>query len=194
MKDYIFVEIDMRNDFSDDPRAVLPVPGMLGTVGKMAALEQHAKKVVIAADTHAEDDPISQKEFEEFGPHCVPGTWGWDRVLGLPPELDTVFEVQKNTYDTWEGMGEDDSKLLMFLGEEDPIVVGGVVTGICVRAFIEGAIKRGLTKRVILITDCVANLDIKGMPTSRVLFREWSHQGIVISSYESFVKQYIMKD
>ena len=113
-KYFVFVEIDMRNDFADDPRAVLPVPGTYGLVGKMRAIEDLASDVVEVYDHHNINDPISQEEFKLFPPHCVPKVttramrgnpdysgWGHDRIAGL---AKSDFKVPKNTYDFWKGM------------------------------------------------------------------------------------------
>ncbi len=222
MKEYTVVEIDMRNDFSDDPRAALPVPGTLAMVGKMRILEYYSRCVIDVFDNHHNDDPVSQEEFKKFLPHCIVGTWGHKRIGGLcdyyqmknaedhTHKTGTFIQVRwpKNTYDAWEGMkGEDPERFVELddmkewekafykeIGRDEILVVGGVVTGICVKAFIEGAIKRGMSKRIIVISDCVANLDLPLIPSTESLFKDWSHQGVVITSFDAFVKQYIMKD
>ena len=198
MKKYVFAEIDMRNDFADDPRAVLPVPGTYAIVGKMAVLEKNASSIIIAADTHELDDPVSKDEFKSFPPHCVPGTWGWNRIPGLTRFEEGDLRITKNSYDTWKGMiGEGVeapvAKLIMRKFKNvDTIVVGGIVTGICVKAFMDGAIERGLSraKKLIVITDCVANLDIDGVPKTEDLFNEWDTAGAKLMTYEEFVNEY----
>lgn len=196
MKEYTFVEIDMRKDFSDDPRAALPVPGTLGLVGKMAILEAEAHAVIEVFDHHSESDPTSQEEFKEFPPHCLMGTWGFQRIEGLSR---TTIQLLKNTYNAWDGMKNTtypDNLVIVEGGlkKADLIVVGGVVTGICVKAFVEGAIDRGMAKKIIVISDCVANLATTEIPSTSTLFKNWSHEGVVITTFDSFVKQYIKKD
>jgi len=188
---YTIVEIDMRNDFSDDPRAALPVPGTLGLVGKIAVLEESAKNVLEVMDNHSESDPTSQEEFRKFPPHCIIGSWGHKRISGLNRSTLQLF---KNTYDAWMGMHNSTypsniDTAMELLENSNTIVVVGVVTGICVKAFIEGAMERGMAEKTIIIRDCTANLDASGVPSTRTLFKYWSEKGIRIISFEEFIKE-----
>jgi nicotinamidase-related amidase len=159
---YVFVEIDMRNDFADDPRAVLPVPGTYALVGKMHVLESLAELLIEVHDDHSQDDPVSKEEFKTFPPHCVRGTWGHERIGGLytPKEKNKYRRYAKNSYDAWKGKiggsKTDKAEIERFtkiLCESERIVVGGLVTGICVNAFLDGIIAQGLAKKTVVISD-----------------------------------------
>lgn len=195
---YVFIEIDMRNDFADDPRAVLPVPGTYAIVGKMRVLEEKADTVVEVYDSHCEDDAVSQEEFKTFPPHCIPGTWGHERIPGLysPTKPGAYVKMAKNTYDAWKGMDGDacaERSLDAFetiIKDSERIVVGGVVTGICVKAFVEGMISRGYAKKTTVIADCVANLEgTEGILKTVKLFSEWTKDGVLVQAFEDFVKE-----
>jgi nicotinamidase-related amidase len=196
---YTFVEIDMRNDFADDPRASLPVPGTYAIVGKMRVLEEKADMVIEVYDNHEEDDPVTQKEFEIYPPHCVPGTWGHERISGLyTPEFGSFKQFPKNNLNTWDcQLGKDSctesaGRFQSVIQESETVVVGGVVTGICIKAFVEGIIERGLAEKTIVISDCVANLEgVEGIPSTGDLFSSWKDAGIGISSFEDFVKEHL---
>ncbi len=185
----VFVEIDMRNDFADDPRAALPVPGTYALVGKMRVVEDLVDEVLETFDHHEADDEASQKEFEIFGPHCVPGTWGHERIAGLAPSRS----MPKNTYDFWKGVGMDGAppswaeELVM---GADLIYVGGVVTGICVNAFINGAIEKGLAPKLRVISDCVANLEgAEGVDSTEDLFNKWTGAGVTVIGFDEAIKE-----
>lgn len=200
--EYVFVEVDMRNDFADDPRAVLPVPGTYGLVGKMRVLEDLLKKVIEVYDNHSVEDPVSQEEFKTFNPHCLIGTWGHDRISGL---AKSSIKVPKNTYDFWEGMKVSEpapkdllnnqlKKAIRILNKSELIVVGGIVTGICVKAFIDGIIEKGLANRTVIISDCVSNLEgVPGVKSTKELFDEWSSptNGIRVMTFDDFIKTVI---
>ena len=198
---YTFVEIDMRNDFADDPRAVLPVPGTYALVGKMCVLEEDADLVVEVYDNHEEGDPVSQEEFKSFPPHCIPGTWGHERIPGLhTPEFASFKRFPKNTYDAWgcqvgmDSCTESTGRFLSIIQESEMVVVGGVVTGICVKAFVEGMIGKGLAGKTVVISDCVANLEgAEGIPSTEELFTAWEEAGVTIQTFEEFLKHHLVK-
>ncbi len=203
MTGYTFVEIDMRKDFSDDPRAILPVPGTLAIVGKMRVIEEYSDLVLEVYDNHLQDDPVSQEEFKSFPPHCIPGTWGHERIAGLftPEEPERLKRFPKNTYDVWKcEVGTDvcnaqTDNLLKKLKGSSKIVVGGVVTGICVKAFIEGIIENDLADRTILISDCVANLEgVGGIPSTEELFTAWRNNNVAILTFEEFIKEPVVME
>lgn len=184
---YTVVEIDMLNDFSDQPKAALPVPGMLNLVGKIATLEKNAIRIITFCDSHG-DDAESQKEFEIFGPHCIEGTWGWQRVPGL---LTPHFLALKRTTDSWHNLTDTVIDIIQaYFDISDKIAVTGVVTGICVKAFVDGAIERGLAKKIVVISDCIANLNIEGVPSDTECFELWKSKGVEIMTFEQFMASF----
>jgi nicotinamidase-related amidase len=197
---YTFIEIDMRNDFANDPRAVLPTPGTYELVGKMHALEKEANFLVEVFDNHATDDPASINEFKTYPPHCIPGTWGHERIGGLPiPHINQLFRLPKNSYDTWQGMKgyhqsmSDLARLVSVIENSELILVGGVVTGICVKAFIDGIINHGFAFKTIVVSDCVANLEnIQDIPSNEELFKRWTDAGVRVSTFSETINQYLI--
>jgi len=202
MVKYTFVEIDMRNDFADDPRAALPVPGTYAIVGKMRVLQENADLVIEVFDKHREDDPVSQEEFNTFPPHCIPGTWGYERIPGLfTPEFGSFKRFPKNTLDPWgcqvgkDSCTESSGRFLTLVQESEMVVVGGVVTGICIKAFVDGLIERGLAGKSVVISDLVANLEgVEGIPSTDELFTAWREAGVVVQTFEEFVQENIQSE
>ena len=196
MKPYYFVEIDMRNDFADDPRSNLPVPGTYAMVGKMRVREEAAVKVIEVFDHHDVDDFVSLDEFEQYPPHCVPDSWGHQRIGGLfIPSLGEegrLVRIPKNNVEVWPGManykGDDaDDALDQSLQGAETIVVGGVVTQICVDWFVKGAIVGGLTEKLIIVRDCIAGLPGGDLPPEDVVISSWKEAGVRVMSFEEFL-------
>lgn len=196
---YVFVEIDMRNDFADDPRAILPVPGTYALVGRMRVLEESSALLIEAYDDHTGDDPVSKEEFKSFPPHCVPGTWGHKRIAGLFSSRNPRrhWKFRKNSYDAWKGIiqgsAKDRKEVQSFervLAKAERIVVGGVVTGICVKAFMDGVISRGFAGKTTVISDCIANLEaVSGVPKTKDCYEEWKKAGARVMTFEEFIKE-----
>jgi len=196
MKPYYFVEIDMRNDFADDPRSNLPVPGTYAIVGKMRALEEAATRIIEVFDHHDVDDVVSLDEFECYPPHCVPGSWGHQRIGGLfvppPGEEGRLVRIPKNNVEVWPGManykGDDsDNALNLALQGTETIVVGGVVTQICIDRFVQGAVARGLTKKIIVVRDCIAGLETDDLPPEDLVIESWKEAGVQIMNFGEFL-------
>jgi len=196
MKPYHFVEIDMRNDFADDPRANLPVPGTYAMVGKMRVVEEAAARVIELFDHHDVDDFVSLDEFEQYPPHCVPDSWGHRRIGGLftppPGEEERLTRVPKNNVEVWPGMvkfkGDDsDDTLETTLKDAETVVVGGVVTQICVDWFVRGAVLRGLAKKLIIVRDCIAGLESDELPPEDTVIASWEEAGVRIMSFGEFL-------
>ena len=196
MKPYYFVEIDMRNDFTDDPRANLPVPGTYAIVGKMRVLEEAAVKVIEVFDHHDVDDVVSLDEFECYPPHCVPDSWGHQRICGLfvpsKQEAEKLVKIPKNNIDVWPGMAKykganaDDSLEETLRGAET-IVVGGVVTQICIDRFVQGAVARGLTENLIVVKDCIAGLETDDLPPEDLVIGSWKEEGVRVMNFGEFL-------
>ena len=191
---YLCVEIDFINDFADTPRAALPVPGCLEAAMKFGYIEAEVKNVLSIRDYHEADNETTIKEWDVWPEHAKVGTWGADRI---PSMLESVRwrsggNVLKNNYDAWEGLigvfdqGYTEKHIRDIIDRFDMIFVGGVVTGICVKAFIDGAIERGYADKLVVVSDCVANLeDIPDVQSTEELFNDWLSNGVDIMDSET---------
>lgn len=117
--------------------------------------------VLFLFDTHNENykDTDEAKQFPE---HCIRNTSGWNNVFqDIFSEIKVpVYTLEKGVFDMWfennlsvngpSGFSEDREAFFENLKEKvDEVVVGGVVTEVCVKDAISGLLKRGFKTRVI---------------------------------------------
>jgi nicotinamidase-related amidase len=119
--------VDMQNDFVKEG-GKLVVPTAKDTVPAIRQLldlaRQHGMFVAYTQDTHLPNDP----EFPIWGEHCLIGTWGWEIVDELKPQLNELV-VQKRRYDGFYGTTlEHDLRV----AGVDTLIVTGTVANICV--------------------------------------------------------------
>ena len=148
--------VDMVNDFVDQEKGTLVVPGADELVDPMNRLIEAAYendvKVFYICDSHAPDD----REFENWDPHAVKGTWGAQLAEGLAydPEKGTI--VEKTTISSF--YGTDLEEKLEEYGIQEIYEVG-VVTNICVlMAGAEALFRDNNVKKATAVKDCVAAL------------------------------------
>ncbi len=148
--------VDMVNDFVDQERGKLVVPGADALVGPMnrlieAAYENNVK-VFYICDSHAPDD----REFENWDPHAVKGNWG----AQLTEEL--LYDKEKGTIDektTISSFYETDLEEKLEEYGIQEIYEAGVVTNICVlMAGAEALLRNNGVKKATAVKDCVAAL------------------------------------
>jgi len=121
------IVVDMQNDFVR-PEGALYVPDAEPTVPVIAELLERAcgagVRVVFSQDTHSEGDP----EWAIWGEHAREGSWGWEIVEELAPQLSEPV-LRKVRYDAFYGTHLD--HLLRLWGTRT-LIVCGTVANICV--------------------------------------------------------------
>ena len=121
------VVIDMQNDFVKQGGSLL-VPDAEATVPAIRGLLDLARaarmRVVYSQDTHRQGDP----EWQLWPEHCREGSWGWEIVAELAPEVDDVV-LRKVRYDVFYGTPLDH---LLRLWGIDTLIICGTVANICV--------------------------------------------------------------
>jgi nicotinamidase/pyrazinamidase len=165
----VFVDIDTQRDFLG-PEGALYVPDSEAILANLARLtdfaRQHAIPVLATACAHMPGDA----ELEEFGPHCLLGTLGQERVSAtarpdslvlarearhtgiLPPHLT----VQKGQLDLFSHPDAD--RLVGLYRQNNPtFVVYGVATDYCIRVNAVGLLERGC--RVAIVVDAIRAID-----------------------------------
>jgi nicotinamidase/pyrazinamidase len=166
----VFVDVDTQRDFLE-PNGALYVPGSTAILANLARLTAYARthKIAILATAcaHLPDDP----ELTQFPPHCMAGTRGQERVtetlcpesivLGalerLNGEIPRHLTLQKRQLDIFSRPDTDDLIERYNLGR--PIfVVYGVATDYCVRAAVDGLLRR--LCRVAIVVDAVRAIDL----------------------------------
>ena len=167
----IFWDVDTQRDFIE-PDGKLYVPGAEIIVPNLKRLTHWARRneaqVIASMCAHHPGDP----EFAQYGPHCLVGTRGQEKIpetllpnpfvipnraVTLPADLDRFSQIiiEKDKLDVFTNPNV--AALLEHLGRQRGIVVYGVVTEICVAFTARGLIQRGF--EVHCVTDAVRALD-----------------------------------
>lgn len=158
--------VDPQNDFGH-PKGSLYCKGGYEIIGGGILLTEYALNqripIFLSADLHPQDS----EHFKPIGPwpsHCVRGTWGAAFLSGIldfknihhfDGDFNYFFKgTQKNEdgYDPFEGkntLGKSPDELL---GDptETTIIVWGLATNYCVRAFVLTARRKGYRVYVVL--------------------------------------------
>ncbi len=170
--DRVFVDIDTQRDFIE-PSGALYVPGAKDIVENLQRLMHYAADngipVISSADAHRLDDP----EFAQFGPHCVVGTAGqqklactllqWHCIIESDQQIDDIEALLErygqlifNTQ-TLDVFSNPHAARLIAKLEARQFVVFGVATDYCVAKAVEGLLAAG--KPTSLVTDAIAAID-----------------------------------
>ena len=162
------VIVDTQRDFID-PEGALSVAGADQIVQPMrdwlAGLDPAAYAgALFTFDTHDAATYAQTAEAQQFPPHCLRGTPGWDNVLGaaMLPEALPAWRIEKGVFDMWaepdlmvedaRGRGEALPREAFFADLQargvTEVDVIGVAADFCVRWAIAGLLDRGLAVRV----------------------------------------------
>ena len=163
MKDFVIV-VDTQRDFMAADGA-LSVKGADALVpASRAFLEGLAPEstagVLFTFDTHDPEVYAASPEAEQFPPHCVRGSAGWENMLdadGIDPRI-RVWRLEKGVFDMWA------EKDVTIRSERDPdappvpreeffarlkatgghhVTVIGVAADYCVKWAVDGLVARG---------------------------------------------------
>ncbi len=166
---------DMQNDFVE-PAGALTIPAAAQTVAPIQRLLARARaldvRVVYVQDTHLKDDV----EFDIWGEHTQPGTWGWEIIRDLEPRRGEL-NIQKNRYDSFYGTWLD--HYLSHVWRVRTLVLVGTVANICV---LHTAASAGLRHfRVVVPADAISALtDFDQAMALRQI--SWLYGGTVLRS------------
>jgi nicotinamidase/pyrazinamidase len=148
----VFVDVDTQIDFMF-PAGALYVPGAERLLPAFAALNRYAAAhgfpVVSTTDAHLEDDP----EFQQWPPHCVPGTAGQQKAAQTLLDPRDQIIVRKRHIDVFQ---DSDLEAVVARLNADRFVVYGLVTEYCVRTAALGLLRAG--KPVEIVTDAIRSL------------------------------------
>lgn len=168
----LFLDIDTQVDFID-PDGALPAPGARSICPNLKRLTDCARdmevSIVSTMDTHAVDD----KEFDEFGPHCVKDSPGAEKVketllsdpfrmaIDAAPPVDPLAAlaqgqviVQKDTL--WPLQSEKVLELVQALPDA-LVVVYGVATDYCVANAVMDLLKHA--RFPVIVQDAIMPID-----------------------------------
>ncbi len=146
---------DMVNDFIDPQGALFVGPAGRDIIPFVAhqaeAVRAGGGVVIFVCDAHAPDD----REFDQFEPHAVKGTWGTEIIPELP-FLPGDYRVEKTRYSALYHTGLEDILKREDVSETELI---GVCTSICVMLTALDLLHRDIPCRVY--RDGVADFDPK---------------------------------
>src|SRR5262245_29124923 len=167
----VFVDIDTQRDFLE-PTGALYVPGSEAILPQLGRLTEFAREtripILATACAHVPEDP----ELATFGPHCMLGTPGQERVhatawpgsvilgrgglsldaassLSPKPPHATIRKAQIDFF----GQPDADRLIDWYCQNGPTFVVYGVATDYCVRANAMGLLRREC--RVAVVVDAI---------------------------------------
>ena len=147
----ILMRIDFQNDFVHAHGAL--------TVNAPELIEKHQKfadnlfpssfdKIIDTYDTHFAETYPHTIEAQNFPPHCLFGSWGWQQAAPFKPELD-VIKMYKSTTNIWNEVRAYQDLAQDWNGKN--VYLCGVLSDICVQQAMNGLLKKGAN--VIVIED-----------------------------------------
>lgn len=188
----VFVDVDTQRDFLE-PTGALFVPGSEGILDNLGRLTDCARRrgipVLATACSHAADDP----ELTRFGPHCLAGSPGQERVAAtswdggavLAPSgvfagsVPAHLTIQKREFDVFSHPEAD--RVVAHYGRDRPtFVVYGVATDYCVKAAVLGLLDRGC--KVAVVVDAVRAIDAGAEPE---VFAEFTRRGALLTATDA---------
>lgn len=151
MTNNILMRIDFQNDFVH-PHGALTInnPDLITKHQQFAdSLFKHSfDKIIETYDTHFAETYPQTIEAQNYPPHCLYGTWGWQQAAPFKPELD-VIKMYKSTTNIW-----NEAKNYKNLAEDwqdKNVYLCGVLSDVCVQQAMNGLLKCGAN--VIIIED-----------------------------------------
>lgn len=188
----VFVDVDTQRDFLD-PAGALYVPGADAIVGNLARLTRFARErgipVLATACSHTSDDP----ELARFGPHCLAGTPGQERVGATAwpggavvgpmerfagSDVPAHLTVEKREFDVFSHP-EADRLVALYARNRPTFVVYGVATDYCVKAAALGLLERGC--KVAVVVDAIRGIDRDG---EAEVLAEFTRRGALLTITE----------
>ncbi len=184
----VFVDVDTQCDFLD-PTGSLYVKGSMDIRPNLRRLTRFAIScdipILATACAHTPDDI----ELTRFPLHCMTGTSGQERVPEtrcarsvvltvqdrLAGELPRHLTLEKRELDVFHR--DDSGGLIARYNRSSPVfVVYGVATDYCVRAIVDGLLKRQC--RVAIVADAVRAID----PTSEAqILTDFVIRGVLLT-------------
>lgn len=152
----IVVVVDMLNDFvgDEDGNGALVVPGARKLIPNIRDVVREAMSrgvyVCYVNDAHSPQD----REFRQFPPHAIHGTYGAQVVQELRPNpKENCGVIQKTTFGV---EASHPTRPHQYFGFKHYIFTG-VATEYCILVNAKDALRRN--KKVTLLTDCIAGVD-----------------------------------
>ena len=151
MTNNILMRIDFQNDFVH-PHGALTInnPDLIAKHQQFAdSLFEHSfDKIIETYDTHFAETYPNTIEAQNYPPHCLFGTWGWQQAAPFKPDLEVV-KMYKSTTNIWNEV--KNYQTLAESWQDKTIYLCGVLSDVCVQQAMNGLLKRGAN--VIILED-----------------------------------------
>lgn len=149
MTDRILMRIDFQNDFVH-PHGKL-------SIKNQELIEKHQRfadslqaqmfdLILDSYDTHFEPTYPHSPEAQNYPPHCLYGTWGWQSAAPLKNNIE-VLPVYKSTTDIWNE--KNACRILSDSWRDKDVYLCGVLSDVCVVQAMNGLLKRGAKVTVL---------------------------------------------
>lgn len=148
-----FFDIDTQMDFVFPAGALYGKGGEL-VIPKVAALNRYAAAHEIPLISSICNHPEDAREFSDWAPHCVKGTFGQRKPAETLVDPGRQIFIEKNALDLFSNPSVP---ALLDSLRIDECLVYGVYLEFCVKCAVMGLLKSG--RRVSLVTDATAHID-----------------------------------
>ncbi|MEJ2722227.1 MAG: isochorismatase family protein [bacterium] len=182
--------VDLQNDFF--PGGALPAPdgdAIVAPVNQLIEVFQQGELPIFATrDWH----PRNHCSFEARGgpwpPHCIQGTPGADfnPRVNLPANATVISKAQSPERDAYSGFDGTDLAWRLEALDVSDVVVGGLVTEICVKNTVVDALKRRFG--VTVVREAVSGVDVHPGDSKKAL-EAMEEKGARIVSIDEAVLQ-----
>lgn len=159
MTNNILMRIDFQNDFVH-PHGALSIknPDLINKHQQFAdgLFERTFDKIIETYDTHFAETYPQTLEAQNYPPHCLYGTWGWQQAAPFKPDLD-VIKMYKSTTNLW-----NEAKNYKDLSEDwqnKNVYLCGLLSDVCVVQAMNGLLKRGAN--VIVLEDLCQGVEMQ---------------------------------
>lgn len=159
MTNNILMRIDFQNDFVHQHGALsINNPDLINKHQQFAdGLFEHTfDKIIETYDTHFAETYPQTLEAQNYPPHCLYGTWGWQQAAPFKPDLD-VIKMYKSTTNLW-----NEAKNYKDLSEDwqnKNVYLCGLLSDVCVVQAMNGLLKRGAN--VIVLEDLCQGVEMQ---------------------------------
>ena len=151
MTNNILMRIDFQNDFVH-PHGALSIKNqdLINKHQQFAdsLFEYTFDKIIETYDTHFAETYPQTLEAQNYPPHCLYGTWGWQQAAPFKPDLD-VIKMYKSTINLWNEV--KNYKDLSEDWRDKNVYLCGLLSDVCVVQAMNGLLKRGAN--VIVLED-----------------------------------------
>jgi nicotinamidase-related amidase len=190
----VFVDIDTQRDFLE-PSGALYIRGSEEILPNLERLTSFARihriPTLATACSHHPDDP----ELKIFGPHCIAGSPGQERVAEtawpgsvvldvderLTGEIPAHLTLLKRELDVFSRL-DADGLVKRYAAASPTFVVYGVAIDYCVARAVDGLLNRGC--RVALVVDAARSIDASA--EAEILTR-FARTGVVLTMTEAVI-------